>query len=1108
MQIPTPRSLLLARLFTFILLIHTFSISVAHANQDGKQKIKLIASNIALESVFKQIEKQTGLRFMYAVDILDLSEKVNVSYNQIPLDEALGSLLGSKGIVWQYREGIISLKQQVPDKQTKGIESNFTSGTVIITGKVLDDKSEPIPGATVMIKGTSKGTKTNSDGSFTLSNVETGVTLIITSIGYERKEVNVGDKNKILISLATATGFLNEKVIIAYGTSAKKNLIGNITTVTAKEIENSPVSNPLLALQGRVPGLYINQTTGFAGGGVSTMIQGQNSLRYGNDPFYVVDGVPFISQMMPNQGTILGNSGANLATPGNPLSLINPSDIESVTVLKDADATAIYGSRAANGAILITTKKGKVGPMRVDVNYQQGWQKLSNNYKLLNTSQYLEMRREAKMNDGLAISATDYDINGFWDTTRSTNWMKELLGGTAHYTNANASISGGTTNIQYNIGGTYHKETSIFPLSFPDEKAGAHFSLYSTSQNQKFRAQFSSSYFLDNNRLPGVDLTSYATNLPPTAPALFNKDGSLNWMPNSAGNTTFFNPLSYIYNTYSNKSNNLISNLNLEYTILPGLNFRSNFGYNYLTTNEITAVPLKSRRPEQIPTSTRLAIYGNSRLSSWIIEPQLNYQLKIKEGQLDVLLGTSIQQTQSRGSSVSGEGYNSDEVLTNLMSAARLYPNSSFSSQYKYNAVFGRINYVLNNRYLFNASARRDGSSRFGEENRFHNFGSIGAGWIFTEESIFTKNMPFISYGKLRANYGVTGSDQISDYLFLSLYDPINGGVTYRGATGLGPTRITNPYLQWEETKKLSVGVDLGLLKNRIMIGLTHNRNRSSNQLLSKSLPYTTGVRNITVNLPATVENAGWEILIESKNFTEKRFSWTTSLNLTVPRNRLVSYPNLETSGDAGSYFIGKSVTTRALFHFADVNTETGVYEFYDSKGNLTSSPDYSTDKNFLINFDPKYYGGLQNTFVIGTFEIGALFQFVKKTAYNYIIGSYPGVYNINQPLAVLDRWKKKGDIASHQRFNSNYSISGAFGRASSSNLTYADASFIRLKNVYLSWQIPEKWKNKIGVKNFKLSIQAQNLFTITKYVGVDPETASTALPPLKTWVFGAQIGF
>jgi TonB-dependent starch-binding outer membrane protein SusC len=321
---------------------------------------------------------------------------------------------------------------------------------------------------------------------------------------------------------------------------------------------------------------------------------------------------------------------------------------------------------------------------------------------------------------------------------------------------------------------------------------------------------------------------------------------------------------------------------------------------------------------------------------------------------------------------------------------------------------------------------------------------------------------------------------------------------------------LSNAFLQWEETKKLHLGLNIGLFKERLIIAASYLSNRSSNQLLNYNLPIQTGFNNILRNLPATVQNSGWEFMFSSTNIKTRDYSWFFDFNLTIPKNQLLEFPNIATSGYGNTYVIGEPITLTKVFQFAGVNPATGVYQFYDYKGNLTSSPNSSTDQTVMINNAPILYGGIQNNFRYKNFELDFSFQFVKRKGPNYFFGnSFGSFINYNQPVSVLQRWQKSGDITSVQRYNSDFSLLTQASNANKSNAGYSDASFTRLKNFSLSWRMPNSWYRKAGLNNVRLYIQGQNLFTITNYVGLDPETlSSVSLPPLKVIILGLQMGF
>jgi len=1090
--------------------------SIAQATNQHDNTVTLSGSNIPLSEIFRAIKLQTGFSVMYskAVTGLDQGDQVTVRFSKTPLDQVLAILFKGKDLEWSYNDNVVLIRKRenppaIPVKKSVG-DSSINS--ISVTGRVTDASGLPLPGATVQVKGEVQGTVTDVDGKFTLPKVGGRDLLVISSVGYETREIPVRGKT-ILAQLNVVVNELDETVVVAYATTTKRLSTGNIGMVKGEDIAKQPVSNPLLALEGRVSGLFIRQTTGLSGTGVSVQIQGQNSILNGNDPFYVVDGVPYSSQLLPNLGLVLGTSAGSNGVGGNPLSFINPADIESITVLKDADATAIYGSRAANGAILITTKKGKAGQTRVDFNVQQGWGTVTRKLKLLNTRQYLDMRKEAYyVNDGYDATSPQYeqqyDINGFWDTTRNTDWQKELIGRTAKYTTLSASVSGGNALTQYLIGGTFHRETTVFPGDFADQKGSVHFNISSTSVNQKFKIQLTGNYLVDNNRLPRNDFTAMAVQLAPNAPDIHNPDGTLNWAQTPAGVSSWVNPYASLLLDYSNLTKNLVSNAVLSYELLPGLQLGSSFGYTNMDVREITTTPLTSRAPEDRPYLPRRAGFGNNNNNSWIIEPKLNYTYVIAKGKLEAMVGTTIQQARGSVTQLAARGYNSDEELKNIGAASSVTVGTTLSTVYKYNALFGRLNYNWENKYIINLSARRDGSSRFGAANRFHNFGAAGVSWIFSQENFMKKAMPFLSFGKLRASYGTTGSDLIGDYKFMNQYFTTSVGVPYQGVTGLVAGGLTNPYLQWEETRKLQMGIEIGVMNDRILFNAGYFRNRSSNQLMNYVLPIVTGFSGISRNFPATVQNTGWEFSLNTTNLKSKDFSWTSSLNMTIPRNKLVAFPGLESSGYGSTLIIGEPITVMKVYRSAGVDPATGLYQFFDSKGSLTANPDFFKDATLLVNTTPKYYGGLQNSLFYKGFQLDFFIQFVKQVGLDYVIGNNPGQATINQPVSVLDRWQKPGDKASVQRFNSDFSASAQWGYASFSDASYRDASFLRLKTLSFSWQFPASWKQKLHLNNCSVYFQGQNLLMITGYKGFDPETQSNvSLPPLKMFTVGMQVG-
>ena len=1078
------------------------------------QTVSFIGKNVPLIDVFASIEKQTGLSFFFNYAIIKDTKPVTTAIKNAPLKEALGIIFQGQDLEY-YLQGktiFVMRKQHIPAQVRPGLLRNPVDELIQVVGQVLDQQGNGLSGASVVIKNSNRGTVTDEKGRFRIANVTIGSKLKISYTGYESKEIDVVSTDLVNITLSVAKDQLDETEVIAYGKTTQRLSTGNVTSVNAKYIEKQPVSNALLALEGMVPGLFITQNNGLPGTGVVTLIQGKNSILHGNDPFYVIDGVPYTQGTVAVLGSMLGFSGSN-GGYGSPLDYINPSDIESISVLKDADATAIYGSRAANGAILITTKKGKAGQMKIGADWQTGWGKVPKMLSMLNTQEYLQMRHEGLNNDGIAVPALgDYDMNGTWDTTRYTNWQRTLIGNSSQYNTINGNVSGGTTSTQYYVSGTYHRETTVFPGNNSDRKGSMHFDLSTSSENQKFKMQLTGNYLFDDENLPGGDLTNTSHVLSPDAPRLYNPDGSLNWAPNPSGISTWTNPLAILYEYYENKTNNLVSNSMLSYKIIPGLEVRSNFGYTYLQSNEIFAAPLSYYRPESRATTVRASEFGSGQINSWLIEPQLEYRHVYGKGNLGVLIGSTIQQRNSTSNLTYGGGYNSDQLMQNIAAATTIIELGNTITKYKYNAVFGRLNYIFADKYILDATVRRDGSSRFGSANQFHNFGAIGAAWLFTSEPFIKEKLAFLSYGKLSMSYGTTGNDQIGDYSYLNLYSPYSVAVPYQGVSALKPTGLPNDHLQWEETRKLEFSLSLGINKDRILISGNYYVNRSSNQLLFYSLPLITGFTGITENFPATVQNTGLEASISSVNINSNHFKWTTSINITVPQNKLVAFPNLATSTYKNTYVIGEPITIIKVYHYEGVNPSTGIYQFGDAHGGVTSRPDTNslTTANVVINnLSPKFYGGLQNEFTYEGIELSFFLQFVDRIGPMYYFGNSftPGFANINQPSTVLGRWQQMGDYKAVQKFSSNSSLQTPFNDVTNSDAQYKDAAYVKLKNVALSWQLPAKWIKDTHLKGGRFYLQAQNVITFTHYKGLDPETLSTTtLPTLRIIVFGAQL--
>lgn len=1093
--------------FTIAMSVYGVSMARDTYAQVLDRKVTISLKDVSLETALHQLQDVSGIKIFFSIEQLGSElPSVSIDVRDQPLRDILEKLLSPHSIRYKVDERnstVIILKKHHEQSTSGNPEAGRRADSggvgplpITITGKVLDGTTQqPLAGVNIIVKGTTIGTTTDSDGKYTIRADDHQV-LVFSFIGYAAVETQVNGRGLIDIILQEDIRSLNEVVVNAgYWEVKDKEQTGNIAKVNSEDMQRQPVGNPLAALEGRMAGVYIQQGSGVPGSSFTIQIRGRNSLRAdGNDPLYVIDGVPFIS-------TPLGSVSSNLITTGgSPLNNINPSDIESIEVLKDADATSVYGSRGSNGVVLITTKKGKAGKTDFSVNFYSGTGAVSQKINLLNTQQYLTMRKEAFQNDLRSITQTNAPDLLLWDTTRYTDWQKKLIGGSSRITNAQASISGGSSNTQFLLSSGYYRETTVFPGDYSDQKFSSHLNVTHRSTNDKFKAVITSSVVFDNNKLPYEDLTASAITLPPNAPPVYDDNGDLVW------STGFSNPYGNLLRKFQTRTTNLISNGMMSYEITKGLNVKANLGYNILTMDEVVTFPIASNNPADGITQGSSS-FSNKSINTWIVEPQVEYTTTLGEGRLTSLVGSTFQSTERKGETIFANGFSSDALLENIKAATSLTIESADQTRYRYNGVFGRINYNWQDKYIINLTARRDGSSGFGPDKRFANFGAAGVAWIFSNEG-FLRNTALLSFGKIRGSYGTSGSDQIGDYQYLDTYSSTS--YPYSGVSGLVPSRLANSDYAWEINKKLEVALDLGFAKDRIQLSVSKYINRSSNQLVGYALPVTTGFTTVQYNLPATVENEGWEIQVSTKNFTAENFSWTTAINFTLPTTILVDYPNISGSSYANTYEVGKSLFIKKAFHYLGVDPETGIYAYEDRDGN-GNGLDYPADLQALKEISQTFYGGISNGFRYRSFQLDFLFQFVKQTGESYYGYLAPPGMRSNQPGTVMDRWQEPGDIAGVQMFTTRYSTAAGdtYSYAYAGDNNIVDASFIRLKNVSASWQFEGKWLQKAALENCKIYLLAQNLFTITDYVGLDPENQSfTKLPPIRTVTAGIQLTF
>jgi len=1129
--------LLVMKITTFLLFVALMQVSAAGL----AQRLTLVEKDATLKQVFNEINKQTNYNILWSTSQVNGDQTINVNFKDTPLLEVLDRCLENTSLTYTIENKTIVIKEKEPsfldnikDKATKLL--NLPAD---ISGTVIDSTGTTLPGASVSLKGTSYSTITDNKGNFTFSKVPQGnYSLIVTYIGYAKLERSISVEGKDLnlrLALHGSSSQLDQIEVIAYGQTTQRLTVGSVGQITAKEIAEQPVSNPLGALEDRVPGLLVTQSSGVAGSSFTIQIEGQNSMQNGSTPLIIIDGIPFAAQNnninqysnastqlngSPFGSSYLASQGTNPAFAGSgmsPLANINPADIESISVLKDADATAIYGSQGANGVIIITTKKGQAGKTKFTANVSSGESQVTRFLPLMNTEEYLQMRAEAFKNDGLTPSSNASDPGyapdlTIFDQNRYTNWEKYLLGNASHFTDANESISGGSANTQFLIGTGYHNETSPIIGNYGSDRLSFNVNLHHTSENKRLTLDFNANYsYARNNTASSPDIYDALT-LPPNFPALLDANGNIVW--NYKGidlGASSSNPFAYLKETYQAQTTNLVSGINLGYKFFDELEFRVNAGYNSLLNNETFTQPLSAIDPTGYYVSS--ANFGTNEVQNAVIEPQIEFKKIINKGKLDVLLGGSYKEYSNSSTSILASNFPNDLLLNSVSSAGTVTANNNFD-QYKYEAIFARLNYLLDDKFIFDFTGRRDGSSRFGPGKQFGDFGSGGAGWIFSDESFIKDNLPFLSFGKIRMSYGITGSDQIGDYQYLSAWQSPNG-LNYQGTTGYIPHNAYNPDFSWEVDKKLAAGLDLGVFNDRILLSLGLYRNRTGNQLINYTLPTQTGFSSVFENLPAVVQNEGWEIQLTSVNVKTSQFTWHTSFNISGNQNKLLSFPGLSTSSYSQTWVVGQSLSTVYLFNYAGVNPQTGLYQFRAANGTTTETPnggipgtDYPGDQTQRVDLNPKFTGGIGNGFTYKKFNLDMFFTFRKQVGPN-LLGQIttPGG-EANLPTVFLSRWQNPGDKSSIEMLTTNSYTSAGTAAAlfSESTGAYSDASFIRLKTLSLSYNMSNNFLKAVKVQSCRVYLNAQNLFTITDYKGNDPETLNYySLPPLRTIVAGLQ---
>lgn len=1112
------------KLTTVILIAAIMQVSAASYGQ----RITFSEKNVTLDKVFSEIRKQTGYN-VFLLDAIKSSEKIDADFNNLLLKDVLDDIFKNREMSYTIQDQTIIARK----KKTSLLEdvANYFN-KINVHGRVIDEDGIPLAGASVLWEKGHMVTNTDGDGRFYLPGVDEKAVFTISYVGFKTKSLKVKpDMGEIKMERFDAN--LDAVQVIAYGTNTRRFSVGSAVTITAEDIASQPVTNVLQALQGRVPGLELRQSSGAPGSSVKLQIRGQNTLRsslaFGSDdelynqPLFIIDGVPFAPQNKDiNQYFALGaaRTGDGIELGVSPFNNINPADIESITVLKDADATSIYGTQGLNGVILITTKKGKGGKTSFTATIDKSINRVARPLQMLNTQQYLELRKEAATNDG--ITPDQYDMYSFpdlvtFDQNKYTNFYDEFFNNTASTTRAHGSLTGGSENTNFVFSGGYSKSDYNFPGDYAEKTFTMHSAVHHGVLNNRLTFDFGTDYSYNRNNTSGnPNITSiYLT--PPNLPDMLDAAGNLVW--NYKGvDITQFQQYTYLKETSLAQSYNLNTSLRLGWKIMNGLKFSTNLGYSRFNTTQYTTHPKSSVNPAYNAIS-RVEV-GDQKFETLNIEPQLDFERKMGRGVLNVLLGSTYKKSMDYSTNIMAQGYGS-EALMGSLSGATSFQIGDNNTIYKYSGGFGRLGYIYNQKYILSLTARRDISSNFGSGRQLGNFGSAALGWIFSEEQGFKNLLPFVSYAKLYGSYGTTGGDGVEAYRYNAYWVSGTSAPLFQGVRSYIPYNLYNPDYSWSTKKSLNISMDLGFLNNRLIINGTWYRNRTGNQLIASALPIQVGFNDVTENFQAVLQDKGWEFTLTSTNLKSKDFNWNSSFNISFNRNKLIAFPGLESSSYNYSYFLGQSTSAVLGFNYKGVNPETGLFEFYKTNGEVTSNPEYNLaskggDQSIIADLQPKFFGGLGNNFTYKNFSLSVFLQFSKTLGINYIGGLYSqgrsGIGGLgNIPVVALDHWKKPGDISDIQKATSTYGeVSNAASAFQMSSGAISDASYIRVKTVSLGYTLPQTVFKKAGMQNFKVYVNTQNLFTITGYKVGDPEAAGSTygMPIQRNIAFGLSFNY
>lgn len=967
-----------------------------------------------------------------------------------------------------------------------------------IKGKVFDN-SGPLTGVIVTVKGGTAKAATDQGGNYKIA-ADGNAVLIFSYIGFKPKNEPANNRKTIDVLLQGESKALQEVQVVAtgYGTADRAKLTSSVSSIRADQIKNDVLPTITQAIQGKAGGVQVTQKSGSPGGGLNIRVRGTTSINASSDPLYVVDGIPVNSTTNFTGGSDFNFGGGTQGI--NILASINPSDVQSVEILKDAASSSIYGARAANGVVLITTKKGQPGLSTFSFNAYEGFSQVpgERKYKFMNTAQYQDYMKDyyKYLLDGSG-NPTPVPAGILANPNINTDWQDQIFR-TAPTRNYELSARGGSEKTQYYTSIGYMRQGGVI-LNSDFSRLSARVNLdHQHSDKLKFSTRINLTRAL-NDRVQEENSKEGSTKngilVAPNIP-VYGPDGNYAY---DQVNTSRENPVAMLLLPVNKAQTfRVLASATAEYKIIPDLTLKTNFGADMSYIDETFFMPPNGIR--SFAAQKGIGAQRNTRDQLWINETTLDYVKSFGNHHIDALVGGSVQQSRIQFVDARRSNFPSNDIPY-ISAGGTLTGANSYPEEWSIASAFSRVNYDYKGKYLLTANIRVDGSSRFGANSRYGTFPSFGAAWRISDED-FMKSNKTISNLKLRGSWGITGNQNIPNYASYSLY---SGSNNYLGNTGYVPNVLGDKNLKWETTNQSDIGLDLGLFNNRISLLADYYVKNTSDLLVGISIPSTSGFQTRFTNV-GKIQNKGFEFELSTQNLVGA-FKWNTSFNMSFNRNKVISLPGGELYGGVGNLNIAREGLPLGTFYgwkMAGVNSQTGLIDYVKKDGSL-GPPTDPNDRVIIGNPNPDFYGGITNTFQYKNFDLTIMGQFsVGNDVFNYNLAS--GLDGSNKSSnGFVDwtrRWRQPGDITDIPR-----PTPGSLDNIAISDRFVENGSFFRLRNITFGYTLSDKVSEKLKIKSLRVYATVQNAFVFTKYRGYDPEVSSNQGGANQGLIYGYDYG-